>query len=281
MPLAVCDVGTSAGTEPRLRSLPARLRRRWHDRSADSDVRITCAVTGGTPPIAPALPPIAAQIGLDRSPVEPDPTPTTRNGSSRAPGPTPAGSTARAAAIRLAQGDPPTIRRGDMVADVYQVLAELPREATICVLTTWAVSYLSRSSREDFAAELARMGRDRTVVWISGEGPNVVRRLSPISKRRPSTSKPTSSVRSSTTATPPARLRWRSCTRTARGSTGSLRRDQHDRGLTATPGSPEQRGRGLALRGSRPRSERRTKEQRARALQARVPTPRAARRWRR
>jgi hypothetical protein len=78
------------------------------------------------------------------------------------------------AAITDAQQHPPIIRRGDMVADVYRVLDELPRNATLCVLTTWAVAYLSRETRVDFAAELARMGRERPVVWISGEGPNVV-----------------------------------------------------------------------------------------------------------
>jgi len=172
-PLAVCDVGASAGLNLGCDRYLLDYGDAGTTGPAGSDVRIKCSVTGGTPPIASALPPIAARIGLDRSPVDltnaddaqwllactwPD---TGRLDRTRA-------------AIRLAQGDPPTIRRGDMVADVYRVLAELPRDATICVLTTWAVAYLSRAGREDFAAELARMGRDRPVVWISGEGPNVV-----------------------------------------------------------------------------------------------------------
>jgi hypothetical protein len=119
------------------------------------------------------LPPIAARVGLDRSPVDlsvaddaqwllactwPD---TGRLDRTRA-------------AIRDAQRHPPTIHRGDMVEDVFATLAELPRDATICVLTTWAVAYLSRENRVAFAAELARAGRERPVVWVSGEAPNVV-----------------------------------------------------------------------------------------------------------
>jgi len=172
-PLALCDVGASAGLNMGCDRYLLDYGPAGTTGPASSTVRIQCAVTGGTPPIAPALPPIAARLGLDRSPVDlsiaddaqwllactwPD---TGRLDRTRA-------------AIRDAQQHPPAIRRGDMVADVYRVLAELPGDATICVLTTWAVAYLSREARDEFAAELARMGRERPVVWISGEGPNVV-----------------------------------------------------------------------------------------------------------
>ena len=172
-PLAICDVGASAGLNMGCDRYLLDYGPAGTTGPASSAVRIECAVTGGTPPIAPALPPVTARLGLDRSPVDltdrddatwllactwPD---TGRLDRTRA-------------AIRDAQQHPPTIRRGDMVADVFATLAELPRDATVCVLTTWAVAYLSREGRADFAAELARAGRDRPVVWISGEGPNVV-----------------------------------------------------------------------------------------------------------
>jgi hypothetical protein len=173
-PLALCDVGASAGLNMGCDRYLLDYGGAGTTGPASSSVRIRCAVTGGRPPIAPALPPIAARVGLDRSPVDlsddddaqwllactwPD---TGRLDRTRA-------------AIRDAQQHPPTIRRGDMVTDVYRVLAELPSDATVCVLTSWAVAYLSRQGRDQFAAELARMGRDRPVVWVSGEGRNVVR----------------------------------------------------------------------------------------------------------
>jgi hypothetical protein len=171
--LALCDVGASAGLNMGCDRYLLDYGAAGTTGPASSSVRIECAVRGGTPPIARALPPIAARLGLDRAPVDlsnaddaqwllaciwPD---TGRLDRTRA-------------AIRDTQQNPPTIRRGDMVTDVYRVLAELPRDATICVLTTWAVAYLSRDARREFSDELARMGRERPVVWVSGEGPNVV-----------------------------------------------------------------------------------------------------------
>jgi hypothetical protein len=172
-PLAVCDVGTSAGLNLGCDRYLLDYGAAGTTGPASSEVRISCAVTGGNPPIAPMLPPIAARIGLDRSPVDlgvaddaqwllactwPD---TGRLDRTRA-------------AIRDAQRHPPTIRRDDMVAGVFDTLAELPRDATVCVTTTWAVAYLSRENRVAFAAELARAGRERPVVWISGESTDVV-----------------------------------------------------------------------------------------------------------
>jgi hypothetical protein len=172
-PLALCDVGASAGLNMGCDRYLLDYGTAGTTGPASSEVRISCAVTGGNPPIAPVLPPIAARIGLDRSPVDleiaddarwllactwPD---TGRLDRTRA-------------AIRDAQRHPPTIRRGEMVADVRTTLAELPHDATPCVLTTWAVAYLSREARLEFAAELARAGRERPVVWVSGEAPNVV-----------------------------------------------------------------------------------------------------------
>jgi hypothetical protein len=172
-PLAICDVGASAGLNMGCDRYLLDYGAEGATGPAASPVRIECTVTGGQPPIAPLLPPIAARVGLDRSPVDlsdeddarwllactwPD---TGRLDRTRA-------------AIRDAQQHPPTIRRGDMAADVFSTVAELPRDATVCVLTTWAVAYLSRGRRLDFAAELARAGRERPVVWISGEAPNVV-----------------------------------------------------------------------------------------------------------
>ena len=116
-PLALLDVGTSAG-------LNLGCDRYFLDYGAagttgppDSDVRIECAVTGGDPPIAPRLPAIVARVGLDRSPIDltdevdarwllaciwPDTGRLERT----------------SAAIRDAQRHPPTIRRGDMVDDL-------------------------------------------------------------------------------------------------------------------------------------------------------------------
>jgi hypothetical protein len=173
-PLALLDVGTSAG-------LNLGCDRYFIDYGAagttgppDSEVRIECTVTGGRPPIAARLPAIVARVGLDRSPID-----LTNADDARwllaCTWPDTGDRLARtSAAIHDAQRHPPLIRRGDMVDDLPAALATLPRDAIACVTTTWALAYLQREGRERFAAQLAREGHDRPIVWISGEGPGVV-----------------------------------------------------------------------------------------------------------
>jgi hypothetical protein len=172
-PIALLDVGTSAGLNLACDRYRLDYGAAGASGPADAAVRVECAVTGGNPPIAPELPLIVARMGLDRSPIDladerdarwllaciwPD-----------------TGRLVRArAAIREAQQHPPTIRRGDMVDDLPAALAELPDDAVTCVITTWALAYLQREGRERFAARLAAAGRTRSIVWISGEGPGVV-----------------------------------------------------------------------------------------------------------
>jgi hypothetical protein len=137
-------------------------------------VRIECAVRGGVPPIAPRLPELAARLGLDRSPID-----LTDERDARwmlaCIWPDTGRLERTSAAIRDAQQHPPTIRRGDMVDDLPAALALLPTDALACVTTTWALAYLQRAGRDQFAARLAAAGRERPIVWISGEGPGVVR----------------------------------------------------------------------------------------------------------
>jgi hypothetical protein len=172
-PLALLDVGASAGLNLGCDRYLLDYGTAGTTGPADAEVRIDCKVLGGDPPIAARLPEIAARYGLDRSPID-----LTDEHDARwllaCIWPDTGRLERTAAAIRDAQRHPPTIRQGDMVDDLPAVLAELPRDALACVTTTWALAYLQRDGREQFAAELAKAGRDRPVVWISGEGPGVV-----------------------------------------------------------------------------------------------------------
>jgi hypothetical protein len=180
-PLALLDVGASAG----LNLACDRYRLDYGEHGAtgprNAPVQIACKVRGGVPPIAPALPEITARLGLDRSPIDltdakdarwmlaciwPDTGRLERT----------------SAAIREAQLRPPTIRTGDMVDDLRAAINELPADALACVTTTWALAYLQRAGREQFAAQLGAAGRVRPVVWISGETPGIV---GPLADRKP------------------------------------------------------------------------------------------------
>ena len=69
-PLALLDVGCSAG----INLLCDRFRLDYGPAGAtgpvDAPVEIQCAVVGGSPPIAPELPAITARIGLDHAPID-------------------------------------------------------------------------------------------------------------------------------------------------------------------------------------------------------------------
>ena len=170
-PIVLLDGGASAGLNLHL----DRYRLDYADAGAtgpaDSPVRIECAVTGAAP-IAPAAPTIAARIGLDRSPVDlgdeddvrwqlacvwpdTDRLPRTR------------------AAIDLARREPVEVVQGDLVDDLSLAVGRLPAEHPLCVMTSWVLAYLRRPDRARFVEALAALSRERTVAWVSAEGPGV------------------------------------------------------------------------------------------------------------
>ncbi len=139
-------------------------------------MRIECAVRGGHPPIAPALPEIVARTGLDLDPVDVRDDDATRwllacvwPDTGRLP------RTRRA--IEEARQDPPRIVAGDAVDGVTDVVLALPDGATPVVTTTWMLAYLSRGRRVAFREALTAASRERPIAWISAEGPGVVDRF--------------------------------------------------------------------------------------------------------
>ena len=175
-PIALVDVGTSAGLN--LRCDRYRLDYGTHGATgpADSDVVIRCEVRRGAPPIAARLPDLAARVGVDRSPVDltdeadarwllacvwPD---TGRLDRTRC-------------AIAIARQNPVRVVNGDALAAVPAVLDQLPPGATACVLTTAAFAYVSPDERARFVELLERASSSRPVAWISAEEPGVVELL--------------------------------------------------------------------------------------------------------
>jgi hypothetical protein len=172
-PLALVDVGASAG----LTLLCHRYRFDYGEHGttgpADSPVRISCRVAGGDPPIAPHLAPFVARVGIDRDPVDladpddarwllacvwPDTDRLERT----------------AASIELAQGDVPPVIRGRANDVLPEVLADLPRGAAAVALTTWAFAYFSIEERQRFAEILRSASHGRRITWLSAEGEGTV-----------------------------------------------------------------------------------------------------------
>ncbi|MGZ4796727.1 MAG: DUF2332 domain-containing protein [Acidimicrobiia bacterium] len=172
-PIALVDVGCSAGLN--LRCDRYRLDYGPHGATgpADAGVEIDCLVTGGVPPIAPRLPEIRARVGIDRDPVDladdanvqwllaciwPD--------TGRLP---------RALrALAELRRDPPSVVAGDAVDRVGEVLLGLPAHLVPVVTTTWALAYLSKERRPEFHDALTEVSRTRPVAWVSAEGEGVV-----------------------------------------------------------------------------------------------------------
>jgi hypothetical protein len=172
-PLAHLDVGCSAG----LNLLADHYRLDYGPAGAtgpvDAAVRVDCTVVGGTPPIAAALPEVAARVGLDRQPVDVRDDDQVRwqlacvwPDTGRLPRTRAALAAARDAGLELHQGD--------AVEDVGSMIDRLPDAATAVVTTSWVVGYFSPEQRAAFRAALAEAGRRRPVAWVSAEGAGVV-----------------------------------------------------------------------------------------------------------
>ena len=172
-PLGLVDVGCSAG----LNLFCDRYRLDYGSAGAtgpaDAPVQIRCEIVGGSPPIAPTLPSIAARVGLDRAPVDlHDPDQSRWQLACSWP------DTGRLARTRLALEEARrgslTVIRGDAVEGVGAVIESLPHDASAVVMTTWVVAYFSPEQRAGFRDALAVASASRPVAWISAETHGVV-----------------------------------------------------------------------------------------------------------
>ena len=139
---------------------------------ADSPVTITCTPRGPLP-VPSRLPTIDVRLGLDRSLVDLTDADDARwllacvwPDTGRLP--------RTAAALELARRDPPTVRPGDMVADLDAALDAFDPSIPVVVTTTSACGYLDADQRREFLATLARRSRHQPLAWLSAEEPGVV-----------------------------------------------------------------------------------------------------------
>jgi hypothetical protein len=171
-PLRVVDVGSSAG----LNLLCDRYLLDYGEfgttGAPDSPLRIECRVASGTPPIVSRLPSIAWRMGIDLDP------PDLRDGDDvrwllACTWPDTGRLARTQRAIDIARRDPPLVVRGDALGTLPEVLAA-PGSGVVCVITTWALAYLSPPQRRHFVEILSEFAARREVVWVACEGPGVV-----------------------------------------------------------------------------------------------------------
>jgi hypothetical protein len=171
-PLALVEVGASAG-------LCLLMDRFWYDYGGvqigveSSPVHLRCTVTRPVP-LPATLPAITWRGGLDIAPVDVNDDDATRWLLSCVWADHHDRRQRLAAAIGLSRANPVAVRRGDLVADLPDLLAQVPPEATLVVLHSAVLAYVSREDRRAFARALAEEASRRELVWISNEGPGVV-----------------------------------------------------------------------------------------------------------
>jgi hypothetical protein len=171
-PIGLFDAGCSAGLNLLLDRYRFDFGAAGALGRADSPVTITCAPRGPLP-VPKRLPAIAVRLGLDRSPVDLADADAARWLLACVWPDT--GRLARtAAAVDLVRSDPPSLRAGDMVADLDSALDAFDPGVPVVVTTTSACGYLDAGQRQAFLATLARRSRRQRLAWVSAEEPGVV-----------------------------------------------------------------------------------------------------------
>ncbi|HVC67254.1 MAG TPA: DUF2332 domain-containing protein [Acidimicrobiales bacterium] len=182
-PIGLVDVGCSAGLNLVCDRYLLDYGTAGTTGPPDAQVRLTCEVTGGAPPIAPRLPPIVARYGLDRDPVDLEDDDAVRWQLACVWPDT--GRLARTrASLELARDAELHITRGDAVDALPGLLAGVPRGCLPVVVTTWALAYLSPDRRAEFVEALQVAAAGRPIAWVSGEGAGVVSVLGAVTAPR-------------------------------------------------------------------------------------------------
>jgi hypothetical protein len=168
-PLALIDIGTSAGLNLRLDQYE------YHYQPGGSvgdpsTVRLETG-TRGSPPIPAALPTISGRFGLDREPVDLS-DPASARWLTACIWPEQADRFRRlSAAIAIALEHPVHVRQGDAVDDLAETIHAADAVAHPVVLNSWVLNYLSAERRDAYVAELERIGAEDDISWVYAESP--------------------------------------------------------------------------------------------------------------
>lgn len=166
--LSLVDVGASAG-------LNLLLPRYAYDYGSvsvggPSPVVLECGVRGRVE-LPADIPPVAAAIGIDHSPIDVRDDAAVR-WLEACVWPDQADRFDRLrAAIELGRTHPPDVRRGDAIADLFEVVSAASEHGHTVVLNSWVLSYLSVDEQRAYVAELDRLGAVGDVSWVAAESP--------------------------------------------------------------------------------------------------------------
>jgi hypothetical protein len=168
-PLSLVELGPSAG-------LNLAFDRADYDWGAHDlpDARLRCAVRRGAELIDWPVPPIAARVGIDQSPISLDDQAGLRWLKACIWPEQPERHLRFDAAVARSRLDPPRLVRGDLIDELPGVIDAIPPDHHVIVVNTWVLAYVRRDRRIELSAVLDSLAAGRAMTWICAEGPGVV-----------------------------------------------------------------------------------------------------------
>ena len=170
IPLGLIDVGASAG----LNLLWDSYQYRYSDGSefgpSESEVVIECELLNGMPKIPGALPEVAFRRGVDLNPVDLSDDEEYLWMKSLVWPDHPDRAALLSAARRIWLKDPPQVESGDALEVLPRIMAEVPRDAALCVFHCHTLNQFPAESRASFFEILRRESYERPVYHVPSEG---------------------------------------------------------------------------------------------------------------
>ena len=168
-PLGLVEIGASAG----LNLLWDRYSYRYDGRTVGgemSPVEIECELRGAIePPLPDEIPPVGSRRGIDLHPLDATdaadrrwldaliwPEHDTRRANVRQ-------------AAEIAADQPPTIREGNVLDSLNDVVDRVPADQPLCLYNSYVLYQLSDAQRADLYALVSELGRQRDIYWLSCE----------------------------------------------------------------------------------------------------------------
>jgi hypothetical protein len=166
-PLALVDLGTGAGLGLHLDRYHYAYRTPDGEAAVgdpDAAVRLSCVVRAGEPQLPSSVPVLVDRVGIDVEPLDLA-DPATLAWLTACVPPEAGAVTRFAAAAALAREHPARAVRGSLLDALPAVVAELPRDALVCLVDTYVHVFLPPADLARFDDVLLGLGRD--VDWVS------------------------------------------------------------------------------------------------------------------
>ncbi len=173
MPLAVLEVGASAGLNLNWDKYTYRYSNGDEFGPAGSEVVIDCEARNGLPELPTEMPRVNFRVGIDLSPVDLSED-EEYQWMQALLWPEHQDRAARLSAARdVWLQSPPEILHGDAVELLADTLEDVPQESALCVFHCHTLNQLSAEAKERFASILRATSLRRTVYHMPSEGQRV------------------------------------------------------------------------------------------------------------